>query len=164
MSCAVQAAHLNFCSVFAATSFAASTKPQHNPLSAQEFPFPQDLKSPKWIQAPLSLQQRSAYRSSIGGKWKWSEALPELQYYYETYGFGVTSMHTTLQWSDGAIQAYESPKQQEQSGTCTPFSVQYLLIMHQANAFLFKQWQACLVVMLNECQHAFLDAYDVQTS
>ena len=107
------AAPLSLCCIIAATSFAASTKPQHDALSAQEFSLPQDLVMPKWIQAPLSPQQRSAYRASIGGKWKWSEALPELQYYYETYGFGVTSMNTSLQWTDGAIQAYEYLKQRE---------------------------------------------------
>ena len=70
---------------------------------------PSDLAAPDFIKAPPTPQQRSAYRANIGGKWRWAEALPELQYYYETYGFGITAASSTLKWAGGFLEVHTPP-------------------------------------------------------
>jgi predicted AAA+ superfamily ATPase len=68
---------------------------------------PDHLEAPQYIAAPLSKQQQAALRARIGGKWKWSDALPELVFYYQAHGFGVTSENSTLQWQSSALVAFE---------------------------------------------------------
>lgn len=88
----------------AALSSGPSTTPQRDAVKTEELNLPGDLSAPDFIQAPVSPAQRSAYRAWIGGKWRWSEALPELQYFYETHGFGVTSTDSGLKWVDGLLE------------------------------------------------------------
>ena len=78
--------------------------------SGEHLEIPEDLAAPPYIKAPLTPSQRTAYRARIGSKWKWSEALPELQYYYEAHGFGITAVNSTLKWAGGQLEAYDPPK------------------------------------------------------
>ena len=95
----------NNASFAAALSSGPSTTPQRDASKNEELSLPGDLSAPDFIRAPVSPAQRSAYRAWIGGKWRWSEALPELQYFYETHGFGVTSTDSGLKWVDGLLEA-----------------------------------------------------------
>ena len=82
---------------------------QQEAATAAPLELPHDLVEPKHILVPLTPAQRTAYRAKIGGKWKWSEALPELQYYYEAHGFGITAVNSTLKWAGGFLEAYNPP-------------------------------------------------------
>lgn len=95
----------------AAAAYGPSTTPQHQAAKPTEpFDVPEDLTAPAFIKSPLTPSQRTAYRAHIGGKWKWSEALPELQYYYEAHGFGITAVNSTLKWAGVNLEAYDPPK------------------------------------------------------
>lgn len=96
--------------VSAAASFGPSTRPQQEASKSKPLDLPSDLAAPDYIQAPLNPQQRSAYRASIGGKWRWAEALPELQYFYETHGFGITAASSTLKWASGFLEVHSLPE------------------------------------------------------
>lgn len=97
--------------VAAAAAYGPSTTPQQEAAkSGEPLDVPEDLSAPAYIKAPLTLSQRTAYRARIGSKWKWSEALPELQYYYEAHGFGITAVNSTLKWAGGNLEAYNPPK------------------------------------------------------
>ncbi len=93
----------------AAASSGPSTKPQQEACKSGALDLPGDLAAPDFINAPLTPQQRSAYRANIGGKWRWAEALPELQYYYESYGFGITAASSTLKWAGGFLEVHTPP-------------------------------------------------------
>lgn len=62
--------------------------------------------APPYIQGPLNERQRRQWRRHIGDKWRWSEAVPDLRYYYATYGCGLLSRYNTLVWTGGAFHAY----------------------------------------------------------
>ncbi|KAL3157840.1 hypothetical protein ABBQ32_012256 [Trebouxia sp. C0010 RCD-2024] len=95
----------------AAAAYGPSTTPQQEAAKGGEpLDVPEDLLAPAYIKAPLTPSQRTAYRARIGSKWKWSEALPELQYYYEAHGFGITAVNSTLKWAGGNLEAYNPPK------------------------------------------------------
>lgn len=49
----------------------------------------------------LNLSQ--AWRSRIGGCWKWSEALPDLLQLWRDRGVGLIATHSTLHWSGSAL-------------------------------------------------------------
>lgn len=114
----------------AAASSGPSTKPQQGACKTEALHLPSDLAAPDFISAPLTPQQRSAYRANIGGKWRWAEALPELQYYYETYGFGITASSSTLKWAGGFLEVHTPPTGQNRrradtgQSTCTDLLVQ----------------------------------------
>lgn len=102
----------------AAAGYGPSTKPQLEAAKAAALDIPSDLSAPAYIKGPLTPSQRTAYRASIGGKWKWAEALPELQYYYEAHGFGITAVNSHLQWVGGYLEAYDPPKRRPDPGCC----------------------------------------------
>ena len=93
-----------------AAAYGPSTNPQLEASKSELLDIPSDLSAPAFIKGPLTPSQRTAWRASIGGKWKWSEALPELQYYYEAHGFGITAVNSTLKWAGGHLEAYDIPK------------------------------------------------------
>ena len=99
--------------VLAAAAYGVRTKPQQEAAKSHPLVLPHDLNPPGYISAPLTPSQRTAYRAIIGGKWKWAEALPELQYYYETHGFGITAVNSTLKWAGGFLEAYEHPNSKQ---------------------------------------------------
>lgn len=61
---------------------------------------------PPYLLGPLTEQQRQSWRAHIGGKWRWSEALPELSHLYAARGLGLMGQYSTLQWYNGAFQAF----------------------------------------------------------
>jgi len=93
----------------AAAPSGPSTKPQQEACKTEALDLPSDLAAPDFISPPLTPKQRSAYRANIGGKWRWAEALPELQYYYETHGFGITAASSTLKWAGGFLEVHTPP-------------------------------------------------------
>jgi len=95
--------------VSAAASSGPSSKTQQEACKPEALDLPSDLAAPDFIKAPLTPQQRSAYRADIGGKWRWAEALPELQYYHEAYGFGITAASSTLKWAGGFLEVHTPP-------------------------------------------------------
>ena len=98
--------------VSVASASGPSTTPQQKASQPEPFDLPDDLTAPAYIKAPLTPSQRTAYRASIGGKWRWAEALPELQYYYEAHGFGITAVNSTLKWAGGFLEAHDPPKRE----------------------------------------------------
>lgn len=110
----------------AAAGYGPSTKPQLEAAKAAALDIPSDLSAPAYIKGPLTPSQRTAYRASIGGKWKWAEALPELQYYYEAHGFGITAVNSHLQWAGGYLEAYDPPKSRPHSRCCFSYSARHL--------------------------------------
>lgn len=143
-------------SVAAAAAYGPSTAPQQEAGRSEPLDIPEDLAAPAYIKAPLTPSQRTAYRGRIGGKWKWSEALPELQYYYEAHGFGITAVNSTLKWAGGHIEPYEPPKSMlNPSGRCMVLHVVCALPVCHSNALRpVMSYNACLQVRRWSCLHA----------
>ncbi len=61
---------------------------------------------PDYVQLPLDEEDRAAWRTEMGARWRWSEFLPHLRYYFTTYGHGLMSQYNPVMWADGKFHAF----------------------------------------------------------
>lgn len=70
-------------------------------LSDTQLASPPDL-----LQLPLDDEDRAAWRTEMGARWRWSEFVTHLRYYFTTYGHGLMSQYNPVMWADGKFHAF----------------------------------------------------------